>query len=52
MSLPGKIDKTNQYLINICHRYGNWVKKKTERFGCIYSIRGSGMDAGGCTDEW
>ena len=27
-------------------------KRWRERFGCIYSIRGSGMDTGGCADEW
>ena len=26
-----------------CHRHGNWVKEKTERFRCIYSIWGSSM---------
>ena len=35
----------------MCHRHGHWVEEKTERFGCIYSIRGSGMDAGRCADE-
>ena len=25
---------------HICHRHGNWVKEKMERFGCIYSIKG------------
>ena len=24
----------------LCHRHRNWVKEKTERFGCIYSIWG------------
>ena len=33
-----------------CHRHGNWVKEKTERFGCIYSVQGSGVDAGRCAD--
>ena len=37
--------------IYICHRHGNWVKKKTERFRCIYSIQGSGVDAGRCADK-
>ena len=36
-----------------CHRHGNWVKEKMERFGCIYLNWGSGMDAiGRCADEW
>ena len=34
------------------HRHGNWVKEKTERFGCIYSVWGSGMDASRFTDKW
>ena len=38
--------------IYIYHRHGNWVKEKTERFECIYSIWGSSMDAGRCTDKW
>ena len=29
-----------------------WLRKKTERFGCIYSIWGSSVDAGRCADEW
>ena len=23
-----------------------------ERFGCIYSVQGSGVDTGRCADEW
>ena len=30
----------------------NQVKEKTERFGCIYSIQGSRVDASRCADEW
>ena len=30
----------------------SWVEEKTERFGCIYSIWGSGMEASRCADEW
>ena len=37
--------------LDICHRHGNWVKEKTERFRCIYSIGDSSMDAGRCADE-
>ena len=35
-----------------CHRHENWVKEKTERFECICSIQGSGMDTGRCADKW
>ena len=27
-------------------------KEKMERFKCIYSIQGSGVDAGRCADKW
>ena len=37
--------------IHICHRHGNWVKERTERFGCMYSIWGSGVDTSRCTDK-
>ena len=40
------------FTIHICHRHGNWVKEKMERFRCIYLNRGSGVDAGRCADEW
>ena len=33
------------------HRHGNLVKEKMGRFGCIYSIWGSAMDASRCADE-
>ena len=34
-----------------CHRHGNWVKKKIERFQCIYINWGSGVDPSRCADE-
>ena len=36
----------------MCHRHGNWVKEKMEKFRCIYSIWGSSMDARRCADKW
>ena len=35
----------------ICHRHGNWVKEKMERFRCIYINWVSGMDARRFADE-